>query len=44
MNMDGKFVYTIAEESVFIRVMNIPRLGLKDELVARICKHGKIDE
>jgi hypothetical protein len=37
-------VYTLAEESFFFIVSNVPKLGLAHELLLECEKHGRVDE
>ena len=42
--MEEKFMYTIAEESIYILITNVPKLNLFAELQNLCAKHGKIIE
>ena len=37
-------MYTIAEESIYMLITNVPRLSLFEELQSLLAKHGKIVE
>lgn len=42
--MQGKVMYTIAEESLYMKVNNVPGLGLVEELKALCGQYGKVLE
>jgi hypothetical protein len=37
-------VYTLAEESQYILITNVPKLGLRDELLVECEKFGKVSQ